>query len=197
MNQKHLSDDRLIEICLAGPATHGADPHLVACPECHRRRATLTQMLADATQAAASDADTVFTEERLARQKARILHRIDLEARPGRVIAFPAPHAQEAAVLRTRPASRWVAGAAAAGLVIGLLAGHLAHDLQGLRRPAPAPQLAAAEAAATPVALRAVSTGISDDEFLGQVELAIGSNGPAALRPLDALTPRAWEVAAQ
>ena len=30
-----------------------------------------------------------------------------------------------------------------------------------------------------------------------QIELAIGPNGPAALRPLDVLTPRAWEVAAQ
>jgi tartrate dehydratase beta subunit/fumarate hydratase class I family protein len=34
----------------------------------------------------------------------------------------------------------------------------------------------------------------SDDELLGQVELAAIGVGPAALRPLDALTPRAWDV---
>jgi hypothetical protein len=44
------------------------------------------------------------------------------------------------------------------------------------------------------MALRAVSTSLSDDEFLGEVEAA-GNLGPPALRPLDALTPRAWEVA--
>jgi hypothetical protein len=40
----------------------------------------------------------------------------------------------------------------------------------------------------------AASISMSDDEFLGQVEAAVGSTGPAALRPLDALTPRAWDV---
>jgi len=40
----------------------------------------------------------------------------------------------------------------------------------------------------------AASISMSDDEFLGQVKAAVGSTGPAALRPLDALTPRAWDV---
>ena len=196
MNQKHLSDDRLIEMCLAGAAAQAPDPHLVTCPECEHRRAALTQMLGHLSEAAAVEADAAFPEDRLARQKARILHRIDIEGRPGRVIAFPASQPAEAAPLRTRPASRWVAGAAAAGLVIGLLAGHLAHDLGGGARVVPAPQVVVNDAAA-PLSLRPVSTTLSDDEFLGQVELAIGSNGPAALRPLDVLTPRAWEVAAR
>jgi hypothetical protein len=30
--------------------------------------------------------------------------------------------------------------------------------------------------------------------LLGQIEAAVDSSGPAALRPLDALTPRAWDV---
>jgi hypothetical protein len=56
----------------------------------------------------------------------------------------------------------------------------------------PAPRMVANESGAE-MALRAVSTSLSDDEFLGQVEAA-GSAGPAALRPLDDMTPRAWEV---
>jgi len=194
MNQKHLSDNRLIEMCLTGD-TRSAEPHLVACGECERRREALTRMLEDVSESAAAEADAVFPADRLARQQASILHRIELDGRPGRVIAFPAGHPQEPAVQRTRPASRWVAGAAAAGLLIGLLAGHLAHELPDTGVAA-GPQFAATDSASS-IALRAVSTTMSDDEFLGLVEMAVGGNGPAALRPLDALTPRAWEVAAQ
>lgn len=194
MNQSHLSDDRLIEICLAGSAPSVSDPHLAACPECDLRWRTFTGLLGDISDAAAADADAAFPAERLARQQARILHRIDLEGRPARVIAFPAGHPQEPAVARTRPASRWVAGAAAAGLLIGLLAGHLAHDLSGAPRGTSGPQIVANDPGSR-LALRPVATAMSDDEFLGQVELAVGSGGPAMLRPLDALTPRAWDVA--
>jgi hypothetical protein len=191
MNQRHLSDDRLIEICLAG--TPPAEPHLSTCVECGTRRAALTRMLDGIADAATVEADAAFPADRLTRQQARILQRIEQEGRPGRLIAFPAAPLQAPAV-RTRPASRWVAAAAAAGLAIGLLAGHLAHDLPGNPRVAPAPQIVANESGAG--VLRAVSTTMSDEEFLGQIEVA-GSVGPAVLRPLDQLTPRAWEVAAR
>lgn len=193
MNQRHLTDDRLIEICLGGAATPEPDPHLLGCGECELRRAALTEMLGQVSEAAAVEADAAFPAERLARQQTRILTRIDQEGRPGRVIAFPAGHPQEPVAARTRPAaSRWVAAAAAAGLFVGLLAGHFAHDLPGGGRLAAAPQIVTNEAGAG-VTMRAVSTTLSDDEFLGQIEVAIGSGGPAALRPLDAVTPRAWD----
>jgi hypothetical protein len=88
---------------------------------------------------------------------------------------------------------RWIAGAAAAGLVIGLLAGHFAHDL-----PAGG-ALPASQAAGTPAAarLQAVSTTMSEEEFLGRLEVAIEGTSGSALRPLDDLTPLVWEVAAQ
>ena len=192
MNQRHLTDDRLIEICLAGSAAPQPDPHLVTCGECERRRAALTEMLAQVSEATAIEADAAFPAERLARQQARILQRVDQEGRPGRVIAVPAGHSKEPTVARTRPAARrWVAAAAAAGLFVGLLAGHYAHDLPGGGRLAVAPQIVANDAGSG-VAIRAVSTTLSDDEFLGQI-VAIGSAGPAALRPLDAVTPRAWD----
>jgi hypothetical protein len=35
---------------------------------------------------------------------------------------------------------------------------------------------------------------MSDDELFGKVELAAAQMGPVALIPLDALTPRAWDV---
>jgi hypothetical protein len=76
-----------------------------------------------------------------------------------------------------------VAAAVAASFLVGLLAEHLAHDLPGNRQSAPTQ-------ASVPGVQRATA---ADDELLGQVELAAVGVGPAALRPLDALTPRAWD----
>ena len=46
-----------------------------------------------------------------------------------------------------------------------------------------------------PTGLRAVATTFSEDEFLGQIEMAPDSPGPGtALRALHDVTPRAWEV---
>jgi hypothetical protein len=81
-----------------------------------------------------------------------------------------------------------------AGLVIGLAAGHLQHDIP---RAASAPSVPAVRATDAPEirTLHAVATTFSEDEFLGQVEMAADSPGPGtALRPLHDVTPRAWEV---
>ena len=192
--QRHLSDDRLIEVCLESAPGHGELQHLDSCIECQGRRAGIARMLDEISQAAAAEADEVFPLERLTRQHARILQRIEHEGRPGRVIAFPAGHASGPFVLRTRPAMRWIAGAAAAGLVIGLLAGHLAHDFSVIR-PARATQLAVAIGPAPAVpTLQAIATNFSEDDFLGQIDRAIEGLGSTSLRPLDELTPRAWEA---
>ena len=191
--QRHLSDDRLIEVCLESAPGHGERQHLDSCAECQGRRADIARMLTEVSLAATAEADEVFTTERLTRQHARILQRVEHEGRPGRVIAFPAGHASDPFVLRTRPAMRWIAGAAAAGLVIGVLAGHLAHDFSVVR-PARPSQIAAARPAVTAPTLQAVATTISEDEFLGQIDMAIEGSGSTSLRPLDELTPRVWEV---
>ena len=88
---------------------------------------------------------------------------------------------------------RWIAGAAAAGLLIGVLAGHLAHVVPYQWSVAPA-QSVLQPAGAT---LQAVSTTMSEEEFLGLLEVAIEGTGGASLRPLDDMTPRVWDVAAQ
>ena len=88
---------------------------------------------------------------------------------------------------------RWIAGAARPALVIGLLAGHLAHVSPGQRR---SPR----RSSALPpdgVSLQAVSTTMSEEEFLGLLEVAIEGTSGSSLRPLDDLTPLVWEVAAQ
>ena len=191
MNRRHLTDDRLIDICLSGPVSPADQHHLAGCPDCEVRRTEFASLLTDIDTAATIEADAAFPEDRLARQQARILARIDQNGRPGRVIAFPAGYGHDTLSTRTRPMSRWVAGAAAAGLIVGLVAGHMSHDFSGIRRQ-PARVVARQQIAAT--TMRDVAPAITDDEFLGQIEAAADRSGPAALRPLDALTPRAWEV---
>jgi len=194
--KRHLSEERLIELTMRTLARGNAladavaDDHLAACEVCRVRATELAQMLDDVSAVGNAQADSEFSDGRLARQQARIFQRIEQDGRPGRLIAFPAGQPQQPAVVRSRPASRWVAAAAVAGLVVGLLTGQL---LPVGQSAASATRMVSNEADSG-MALRAVSTSLSDDEFLGEVEAA-GSLGPPALRPLDALTPRAWEVA--
>jgi len=186
MSQPHLSDDRLIEICFDVEVTSSDRAHLDACQTCEARRSNLLDTLDEIDEAITIEADDAFPQERLARQRARILQRVDQDGRPGRVIAFPAGHTHDSASRRVRPA-RWgtVAAAVAASFLVGLLAEHLAHELPGLRQAIPA------QASAPSPQMRAAAL---DDELLGQVELAASGVGPAALRPLDVLTPRAWDA---
>jgi predicted anti-sigma-YlaC factor YlaD len=192
MRNPHLTDDRLIDVCLDRAPSASEQQHLSGCESCRERRDSLARVLDDTSEVAAAEADVLFTEERLSRQRAHILQRVEQESRHGQLIAFPAGKATSPVRLRIRPASRWIAGAAAAGLFIGMLAGHLTHDFTAGRV---LPNRAAATMPAATI--QAVSTTLSEEEFLGQIELAIEGTGGSALRPLDDLTPLVWEVAAQ
>lgn len=192
--KRHLSEERLVELTLGTAAPNAlaeavADDHLAVCEVCRTRALALTQLFDQVAGVANAQADLQFPDERLARQQARILQRVEQDGRPGRLIAFPAGQHPAPLLERSRPASRWVAAAAVAGLVIGLVTGQLLptgqSGLSGARMVSSEPGSSAG--------IRPVSTALSDAEFLGEVEAA-GSLGPRALRPLDALTPLAWEV---
>ncbi len=194
MSHPHLSDDRLIDVCLERAPAAFEQQHLENCALCEGRRANLARLLADVSDAARAEADAVFTPERLGKQHGRILQRVEQEVPHGRVISFPAGHGQGPTPLRAGPDRRWIAGAAAAGLVIGLLAGHLAHDLP---TAGTSPTTSQAGQPLNATTMQAVSTTLSEEEFLGRLEVAIDGAGGSALRPLHDLTPLVWEVAAQ
>jgi hypothetical protein len=201
MRANHLSDDRLIELCMLDALSPAEQQHLAICVRCDVRRVHLQRLLDDVSETATAAADAAFPLERLNRQQARILARLQHEGRPARVIAFPAGHApHEPIASRTRPASRWIAAAAVGGLVIGVIAGRFGHDYSFPRpgtsrvivaRTIEQPEL---RAPGTAGAIREVAASISDDEFLDQLETAIDAPAAAALQPLDDLTPLAWEV---
>lgn len=191
MSRTHLSDDRLIEICLADPFAPLDEPHLRTCERCELRRVALASTLGDVTARVIDEADAVFPADRLTRQHARILQRLDHLGRPARVIAFPAGHTSDPARPAARRLRRWIAaaGAVAASFIVGVFTEHLTHQL-----PIGRPETRMASRAVDAGATRTVVASLSDDELLGEIELAVGSAGPAALAPLDAQTPRAWDV---
>jgi hypothetical protein len=192
MKHAHLSDDRLIEICLAD-LTSIDEPHLRTCDRCESRRVALASTLGDVSARVIDEADAVFPAERLARQHARIMQQVDHLGRPARVIAFPVGHTQESSRPTVRRVRRWIAatGAVAVAFLVGVFTDHLAHQLPG----GPRPDTRMASRGSDPAVTRTVAAAMSDDdELLGQIEAAGDSASPAVLRSLDAITPRAWDV---
>ena len=181
MTHTHLTEAQLMALCVPGAAPV-ARRDVVGCASCESRLASLDALLEEVAQVAESEADDAFPPERLARQHTRILQRLEQHGRIARVLAFP--HARRPS-MPARPMRRWVAGAAAAGLLIGMIAGHLVHELPGFRLHATQP------ASTASVPLHASSV-ISDDDFLLEIERAV-SSGPEGLRPLEGVTPVAWD----
>jgi hypothetical protein len=191
MNDRHISDDRLIDLCMTAPPAAAEHAHLTACLRCEARRVEIVGILEELDEAATHEAGTVFPDVKLERQHARILQRVDHDGRPGRLVPFPAHQPSPTFLSPTRPRVRWAAAVAAAAFVAGVLTGQWTHSFSTPTERAPA-FVVVNEAEREP--LRAVPTTFSEEEFLGQIEVAASRNGPAALRPLDAMTPRAWEV---
>jgi anti-sigma factor RsiW len=189
MMRRHLTDAQLIEASI-GHTEHdafGVD-HIEHCGECQARHESLRALLTETAEAATAESDAAFPAERLLRQHERIMAGVEQLSRVGRVISFPSAFRRVAPQAGAH-GSRWVAAAAAAGLVVGLLGGHLTHDL----RVQPATLANRAPATPTRAVIVPASQGPEDD-LLGQVEVAFEGRTPSALRPLDALTPVAWDV---
>jgi hypothetical protein len=120
---RHLGDDEFAELwstaVVGGPPV--ADPHLAACAQCRSRYAAFTGWLDRIHDDAIGEAEGAFPPERLAAQQAQVMRRLEALERPARVIAFP--RFSRPVTSSQGHAQRWVAAAAAAGLIIGLAAG--------------------------------------------------------------------------
>ncbi|MEO7273250.1 MAG: hypothetical protein ABIX28_16185 [Vicinamibacterales bacterium] len=186
--RRHLDDTAFSELWSAAAGGDGtvAAPdtaHLDSCAACRARYEAFTDWLADTRADAIAAADEVFPAERLGAQQSQILRRLAALERPARVIAFP-KYAQPVATTHSGP-QRWIAAAAAAGLIVGLGAGELLDFRRSSRlRPLPiaeAEPFAAARGAVQPISLN------SDDALLYDADL---SPRVEALQALDAITPR-------
>jgi hypothetical protein len=196
-DDQHLSDDVLAEIWSAATAEGGtgSHPHLAVCAECRARYAEFTRWLENLRDDAFADADLVMSPERLSAQQTQILRRLETLERPARVIAFPA--SARPAVSTARGTQRWVAAAAAAGLVIGVAAGQLV-DLRRALQPAarPGPVVVDTGAQARPGNGTPVTNVIRIDEaFLyGDIEASARNVQDSSLRAFDTFTPRARDI---
>jgi hypothetical protein len=136
------------------------------------------------------EADEIFTPDRLAAQQAVISRRLEAAERPARVIAFPKFPAGSTG--KSAPVRRWIAAAAAAGLLVGLGLGQIM-DLRRLgdRRTFPVtrtgqqPRVDATARAVVPA-----STAVSEEILLLELEAA-ATPQYEALHAYETLTPRA------
>ena len=176
----HLSDRVLVEVWTTGlrPA------HLDDCGRCAGRALELSRWLDDVQAQGRADADAVFSDSRLAGQRESILDRIAQLERPAKVLSFPAATAAtHPVIIGRRIGTGWVAAAAAAGLMIGVVSVELSHLW-----PAQAPtQAAAVPAPPAPTAedfglleagFERPSFGALDDMTPSMADMVLVSNTP-------------------
>jgi hypothetical protein len=198
---RHLSDERLFDCYLTEQCGECAEPpvaeHLADCQECRTRYAALLRFMDGLRVEAEAELDEAFPADRLRVQQQQIMRRIEHVAQPTRIISFPG-HAPDlrAAAGRTRVAPRWLAAAAAAGLLIGVAAGSFIYP------PGSAtPSTEVSRAGAAPAGSLAVGTSrpdrSSDLDFLLELENALERPHTRELTALDALTPHVLEAGYQ
>lgn len=186
----HLDDAALAAIWTAAAADgrRPVHPHLASCAACRARFAQFTAWLEELRADAVAEADELFPAERLAAQQAQIFRRLEAAERPARVIAFP--KFQPQMVARSSHASRWVAAAAAAGLIVGVGVGQMMDFRHaagsGLAGVETRRQVTGAPMARTAAAAR-------DEAFLSDLDASIARPPVPELRAIDDLTPRAGD----
>lgn len=159
--------------------------HLATCAQCDAALARLTAQWEHVGAAAADAADRLIGPDQLARQFDVIARRLD--GQPGRLLRFPRAARDSR---RPRQGHRWVAMAAASGLIFGIAAGRLLGPVSSGARPGWA-QTAAARPASPGPALEAAQ---GDERLLVEVDAALARALHQDFVALDALTPRSTDV---
>lgn len=199
VGSNHVSTERLTALAFVGgqaDETHDAEAlrHVTTCDRCAAR---LARLAADAEQlrvAAFARADAAFPDAVLEAQRARILDRLANLGQVARVLRFPR-RSREAAMPVSTGSRRWISVAAAAGLIIGLVAGQLIHLMPWDAARREGTLTVQAPARPAPLAVMGSGSGVSvaDEQFLDEVEAAVQLRRAHSLRALDALTPSAGE----
>jgi hypothetical protein len=115
----HLSEQALIEAVMTGERPL----HLERCESCAGRAVHLGRWLDEVRATGLEAAETAFPPERLAAQQQQILRKLEQLDTPTRVIAFPSQPVFQREPGGRRVAAGWVAVAAAAGIVVGVVSG--------------------------------------------------------------------------
>ena len=198
----HLDDDAFAEVwterATLGQPVSGAPPekHLQSCADCRERYAAFATWLETVRSDARAEADEAFGGERFATQQAQIARRLEALEHPARVIAFPRFARPISA--QHDPRRRWVAAAAAAGLVIGVGLGQVLEfrTLPPMRVPEVAQTQPQVVARGTLPSSDQVAANVqtppqaSDELFLYDQEIIPAQvRVPESLQYLNAITP--------
>lgn len=201
----HLQDDRLLDCYVA--ARHGealAPPiaeHLTDCDVCGTRYADIAQFMDDLRGEGQTEADAVFTPERLLAQRQQIARRIEHVGRAAHVINFPRKFVNRTMTASSsHTAPRWIASAAAAGLFLGLALG--SYNVDWRARAARSLSSAASTTAPRPASFTPPAPphgapaphATSDDAFLSELEVVLDRPHASELQPFDILTPHVREI---
>jgi len=143
-------------------------------------------LLAAYRAAACADADAHFDDRALETQRHKILARLEHLGHSARVIRFPKAAAGDVPMPAVN--RRWISAAAAAGLLLGLVGGELAHVVAPQSRPQPVATSQAPSPASRPGIIPA-SAVVDDDGLLGEIDRAVQLRSASELRVLDELTP--------
>jgi anti-sigma factor RsiW len=198
MDRFHPADDRLIAAYFGDEEASEGDrrtvrQHLHGCEACTWRYTELTAPLERLRRDAASEADEVFTAARLDAQCTKILDRLEDRAHASRVVPFPSASTRLGRPVIHRPLMRWVAAAAAAGLLVGVMAGRLLEfgkdrtvPSTSVARTAPIARVSPGLAISGPVGTDSTE---ADEAMITEIELAARSQRIPALAVLDEMTP--------
>ena len=195
---RHLDDAELAAAWSDAALQPGERPvhaHLDGCSSCRARYNALDAWLRDMGTTARAEADEAFPADRLAAQHAQVMRRLEGLERPGRVIVFP--RNTHAVTGERSGARRWVAAAAAAGVVVGIAAGQLLDLRDALGRPNRSflqqrtPESVTSVAATQPAKN---ASALSDEAFLSELDDAALSRPVPELAALDAVTPRLRDI---
>lgn len=188
----HVSLERLTSWALAPavPDDRATAAHLASCRVCVQRLSHLTTELDSLRDEAWAEADRHFNDASLRHQRSRILDRIAHVGQSARVIAFPG-HARSGVSPTSGGGRRWISLAAAAGLIIGIVAGQSWHLFPSdrARHIVVEPTQSAAWVGQGPF-VRTAAHLLTEDELLDEIDLSLQQGRRAVeLRALDALTP--------
>ncbi|MPY87630.1 MAG: hypothetical protein GEU99_06895 [Luteitalea sp.] len=204
--EPHLTDQEVLRLAtlpqdtpaLSARAAPGPDAaerrmveHAAGCHVCRRRASQQRAALDDLSLAACDTLDTFFPTARLERQVAAVMRRLDVGRERGRILPFPT---RTAARLGSAVSPRrWIALAAAGGLLLGLVSGQfLSLDGTAARLANHAAWRTASAPAAERPNAPLPSTPDDGEALLVEVDAALTSLRSPELRALDDLTPRTY-----
>ena len=195
----HLDDDDCADVWSARQALgtaesdRPAESHLRTCSDCRARFNAFASWLDGMRTEVHTEADEVFTRERLTVQQNQIFRRLESLEHPARIIAFPR---------FTRPVSvqsggrrRWIAAAAAVGLITGVGLGQMFESSRHARQGDSIAQTRVVTPSEAPRQIQPVSASSDDEAFLSELEVMTSqARVPDSLQYLNAITPGARDI---